>query len=571
MGMRLAWTLFALTLIGCSPLHPQSVTVSPKEITIRQAAGGPLGTGRVVSIVAVGEPVEWTAAVSGDGDAAWVYLSAVSGKTPGSVYVGLVNWRAEVQKPGRYSASVKISARGVSEIVKVEWTVVDSAPGPKFTYLAVPAGCETPAGYPDAALCNPLDQSAIGRFVSPVPGATYVDPNFGAKIKVLTGTGIHHTYSTPNPLSANNTYLMTFPADGTFDILAAATGKAVARKVDGNQNYFWDASDDDSYYTLEGAAIFKYGVKRKKRSKVVDYGKAPYKFSGITRGGTGDTSKDNWISFFAENGSQVCALDISSVKTYCADYSKASGPPFGKIDYSLISKGTDKTSGKRYVVLIAAGAAPGFYSVNAQSGKLDFEFRGPEDMEKAGNHDGVCDPGERCMYPSHADTLEDSAGIQYLVYNSQTEVPCEVSVATYQMNRGPKLMEPAVLGGGRTKVMTLWKCPFPNSPGPDEHVACAKKAPYCVISTVPPLRAAKDAPLRFAHTTEILIFRENALEVRRLAQTRSVPLREEGGESYWSQSHGSISNDASLIVFDSNFGVVNGHRVNVLETGVAKQ
>src|SRR6185295_20220845 len=98
----------------------------------------------------------------------------------------------------------------------------------------------------------------------------------------------------------------------------------------------------------------------------------------------------------------------------------------GKIDYSLMSKGTDKASGKRYVVLVAAGTAPAFFSVNSRSGKLDFEFRGPEDMERGGNHDGVCDPGEKCMYPSHADTLEDSAGNQYLVYNSQTEVPCEV-------------------------------------------------------------------------------------------------------------------------------------------------
>ncbi len=568
--MRIACTLFTVSLIGCSTLQPQSVTVSPKEITIRQVAGGPIGMGRVLTIAATGEPVEWTASASVEGGESWVALSAAGGKTPGSLNVDLVHWRAEAPKPGRYSASVKISARGGSETVKVEWIVVENVPGPKFTYLAGPAGCETPAGYPDAALCHPLDQSAIGRFVAPVPGATYVDPNFGAKIRVLTGIGIHHTYSTPNPLSANNTYLMTFPADGTFDILSAATGKTVARKVDGNQNFFWDASDDDSYYTLEGAAIFRYGVKQKKRTKVADYAKPPYKFTGIARGGTGDTSKDNWISFFAENEKQVCALDIASAKTYCADYSKSSGPPFGKIDYSLISKGTDKTSGKRYVVLVAAGTAPGFYSVNAQSGKLDFEFRGPEDMERAGNHDGICDPGERCMYPSHADTLEDSAGIQYLVYNSQTEVPCEVSVATYQLNRGPKIMEPAVLGGGRTKVMTLWKCPFPNSPGPDEHVACAKKAPYCVISTVPPLRGANDAPLRFAHTTEILIFRENALEVRRLAQTRSMPMREEAGENYWSQSHGSISNDASLIVFDSNFGQVKGHRVNVLETGVAK-
>ena len=127
-------------------------------------------------------------------------------------------------------------------------------------------------------------------------------------------------------------------------------------------------------------------------------------------------------------------------------------------------------------------------------------------------------------------------------------------------------MEPSVLGGGRKKVATLWKCPFPNSPGPDEHVACAKKAPYCVISTVAPIRSAKDAPLRFPHASEILMFHENGLEVRRLAQTRSAPLREEGNESYWSQPHGAISNDGSLIVFDSNFGIVNGHRINILQT-----
>ena len=79
--------------------------------------------------------------------------------------------RGWIQPLAKPSASVKISAGGASETVKVEWNVVDSGPGPKFTYLAGPEGCQTPAGYPDAALCNPLDQSAIGRFVSPVPGA----------------------------------------------------------------------------------------------------------------------------------------------------------------------------------------------------------------------------------------------------------------------------------------------------------------------------------------------------------------------------------------------------------------
>ncbi len=570
MDVRLASSLF-LTLAGCAILHPQSLTISPRQVSLRQVQGGPLAIGTVLTITSPGEPTDWTAVPSTEDGNQWIYLSAAGGKTPGSVYVGIVNYRGETQKQGHYTGTIKIAARGATENVKVDWTVVDPGPAPNFTYLAGPEGCQTPAGYPDAALCNPLDQSPLGKFVSPTPGATYVDPNFGANVKVITGPGIHHTYSTPNPLSANNTYLMAFPADGTFDILATATGKAVARRVDGNQNFFWDANDDEAYYTLDGAAIFKHEVKRKKRTKVVDYGKAPHKFAGINRGGTGDTSKDNWISFFADNEKQVCAFDITKVKTYCADYGKVPGPPYGKIDYSLITKGTDKTSGKRYVILVSAGSAPGFYSVNAQSGKLDFEFRGPEDPESSGNHDGVCDPGERCMYPSHSDTLEDSAGIQYLVYNKQTETPCEVSVATYQINMGPKMMEPAAIGGGRKKVMTLWKCPFPNSPGPDDHVACAKKSPYCVISTVPPLRSAKDAPLRFPHTTEIIVFRENGQEVRRLAQTRSTPFSEEGGESYWSQSHGSIANDGSLVVFDSNFGVVNGHRINILQTGNAKK
>jgi hypothetical protein len=175
------------------------------------------------------------------------------------------------------------------------------------------------------------------------------------------------------------------------------------------------------------------------------------------------------------------------------------------------------------------------------------------------------------MYPSHSDTLEDSAGIQYLVFNKQTETPCEVSVATYQLNKGIDIMEPVVLGGGRKKVVTLWKCPFPNNPVPDEHVGCAKKAPYCVISTVPPIRAAADAPVRFPHTTEIIMFRDNGAEVRRLAQHRSAPLREEGDESYWSQPHAALSNDGSLVVFDSNFGEPKAQRINILQTGVAKQ
>src|SRR5258707_218216 len=169
MGVRLASTLFLFTLIGCSILHPQTLTVSPKEVIIRQAVGGPMGAGRVLSITAAGEPVEWTAVATTDDGVPWIYLTAASGKTPASLFVGLVNYRAESQRAGHYTGTVKITARGATETIKVDWTVVGGAKEPTFTYLAGPAGCETPPGYPDPALCNVLDQSPLGKFAGANP------------------------------------------------------------------------------------------------------------------------------------------------------------------------------------------------------------------------------------------------------------------------------------------------------------------------------------------------------------------------------------------------------------------
>ena len=61
--------------------------------------------------------------------------------------------------------------------------------------------------------------------------------------------------------------------------------------------------------------------------------------------------------------------------------------------------------------------------------------------------------------------------------------------------------------------------------------------------------------------------RENGLEVRRLAQTRSVRFREDGDESYWTMPRAAVSNDGSLVVSDSNFGVRGGGRVTLISTG----
>jgi hypothetical protein len=160
------------------------------------------------------------------------------------------------------------------------------------------------------------------------------------------------------------------------------------------------------------------------------------------------------------------------------------------------------------------------------------------------------------MYTAHADTFEDSAGIQYLVFSNQTETPCEVSTASYQLSKGLNIMQPVELGGGKRKIVSLWKCPFPaNNGGTDEHIGCAKNVPRCVISTVAPFRSATDPPQRYPHATEIILIQGNGIEIRRLAETRSVRFKEEGSESYWAQPRAAISNDGSLVVFDTNFGM----------------
>jgi len=558
----------ALALALAPSLSSQTLNVSQSTLVFRMAATGPLAGAQTITVGANGSaPMNWTATPSQD--APWIYLPSNSGTTPGTLQLSLVDWRAAAQPPGTYTGKVTLTAQGASPVtLNVIWTVAPRRPGPRFSYMSQPQGCTNPGGFPDLALCTVPDEKPPGGFTPPPVGQSYTDQNFGADIKILTGPNVYHTYSANNPLSAHNKYLMTFPSDGSFNVIDAATGQMLFPRVPSNQNFTWDSDNDSVYYYPSGAAIHKHDLSTGADTTLIDYSQDAHKFTSIIRGSTTGASKDNWLSFFAPNEKQVCALDLGNVRTYCADYSSAPGNPYGNIDYVLYSKGIDKATGKRYVILVAGGTNPGIYSVNMAAGRLDLEYRGPEDPDGNGNHDNVCDPGEKCMYPSHSDTMEDSAGTQYLVYDSFSNNPCEVSLSTYQLNKGLSIMQPVELGGGRHKVMTLWTCPFPNTNGgTDDHVGCARKAPFCVISTVAPFRTTSDPPLLFPHATEIIVMRENGLEIRRLAESRSVRFREDGDNAYWAEPRAAISNDGTLVVADSNFGVTSGVRVTAIRTG----
>ena len=515
------------------------------------------------------EPQTWTATLShGTQSEPWLQLSATSGQTPATLSIGIINWRAATIATGKYQGSVTIQSGAASVTVPIDYEVVPANPAPPFTYLAGPTGCSPSPGYPDPPHCVPQPlPTFLGAPLGVVPaGESYTDPNFGARVRAVTPGHVHHEYATPNPLSAHNKYLTIFTHEGTWDILDAATGKTVFRTVPGNQTPVWDATVDELYYYVEAAAVMKRDLRTNKSSVVVNYATQPDHFQRILRGGTGDTSKDNWMSFWAPEEKEICALDLNTVRTYCADYSASQRKlPYGDVDFTLITKGADKTSGKRYVMLVAPPAM-GVFSVDLERGVLKPEFRGPENLEHPGNHNGVCDPGERCMVGSHIDTMEDSAGIQYIVGDAETSGPCEIALNTYQINKGVDLLKQVELGGGRRKIMTLWRC----GPGwVDEHLGCAKAAPYCVVSTQSPLRdpkalaAAKPTP----HANEIIVMRENGLEIRRLALTRAVYYTDAGEGNYWVAPRAAISNDGSLVVCDTNFGEAGAPRILLIQTG----
>lgn len=556
--------LAPLLLFGSSALFGQSLQVSPNQIQIRTLANGPLPNPKVLSIGSSTASLSWSATPSGD--APWISLSAMTGAGPAKVNLSLVDWRAVGQPPGSYSGKITFSAPGATAVVvNVVWTVVPPLPNPKFSYLSPVKGCVATNGYPDPAVCQVPNEKPPGDFQPPALGGSYIDPNFGAKVRIVTGAKVSHTYSSNNPLSATGKYLMILGPNGEGVVDLAAAQPAIS-KVSANQDYFWDSYVDAIYYYPQGTAFIQHDLRTGVESTVIDYAKDGHKFTLVKRGGTTGSSKDNWISFYAPNEKQVCALDLNTVKTYCADYGKAAGLPVGAIDYTLDSKGVDRASKKRYVIVVAGSSA--VYSVNLTTGSLDLEFRGPEATDSNGNHDGICDPGENCINFGHSDTFEDSGGTQYLVFDTFTNTPCEVATATYQLNKKGSILQPAELGGGRRKVMSLWQCPFPS--GTDEHVGCAKNAPYCVISAASPRQTASEAPQRFPHATEIIVMRENGLEVRRLAQSRSVRFKEEGDDSYWAEPRAAISNDGSLVVSDSNFGTLGGGRVTLIATGFGK-
>jgi len=579
-GRRAAWTIApaaAVVILAVALQSQVAAPVSPRQLEFRTVVQGVIAEAHVVNIRSPGG-TQWTATVIQDpaSDPAWLVLNGgngpVTGQAPGKIHVGIRPWMAAAKAAGTYTETIKLDLADGSPIkIPVTWTVVPRLPGPVFRYLAGPAGCRQTRDFPDADTCTVPDEWP-NPLTPPARGESYRDPNFGATVRVLTDPDCAHAYSTPSAVSAGNSYVLVWCSNGPR-VLDSKTGKEIYKPPAHDRSARWDARNDSVYYFMAGPSIQKVDVSARRTSTLIDYSAVARRFTSLQSGGTGDTSKENWLPFWAPNEHQVCALDIDNLRTYCADYTRIPGLPVGLIDFTLVAKGLDRKTGKRYVILVAVPSLAVF-SVNHPAGSLDFEYRGPESPESKGNHDGVCDAGEKCLATPHTDTMEDSSGTQYLVFNSDTQTPCEFSLATYRINAGAKILIDAELGGGRKRIMAIDKC---NGPGPwpkDDHIGCAKAAPYCVVSTTyNVIKNPEDhSPiLRTPHLSEVFLMRDNGAEILRLAQLRSLRFTVEGADGgYWTQSRACLSNDASLVIADTNFSEPHKVRTISVETGIGR-
>ena len=437
------------------------------------------------------------------------------------------------------------------------------------SFYPSPTNCVMVPGYTDPALCTPPDGFPFGSFALPPVGQTYTDPTFGSTIRVISGQNAVHGYSTPSGLSASGRFAAISQNTIQTNIVDTWTGMIVYQRRPGSitaDTLRWDALDDNIYYYFSGTKVFRHRLLENQTDVIADYSTdLTNRFTLIKGGGTGDTSKDNWLGFWAPTEHAVCAINLVTATTYCADYwaqTVVSRVGVDSVDYVLVTKGVDTLSHKRYVLLMASPALAVF-SVDEGARRLTFEYRGgehPADMQGGtkGNGDGICDPNERCMSSPHADTFEAEDGQQYLLATSDLEYPCVRAVTTFRLNAGARYMLDTIAGGGRNTGLVLNRC----GGGVQEnwvsnHIGCAKAVPRCVISTHGPQRSVSDLstpPVYTTHLGEILVMRGNATEFQRLALNRSILWKDDSATMYWAEPRASISSDGREVLWDSNYG-----------------
>ena len=431
--------------------------------------------------------------------------------------------------------------------------------------------------YLDSAWCTCPNQYPMGNFAPPAaPGNSYLDPNFGGKVTLLNTKGF-----ISSGFSAHNKYVMVLDTlSGRCNIISAKDGTMIQSYIvlDAGQHaifgLYWDSCDDETYYVNAGyqkAGFKKVTVGSLSSTVLVDYNKAPYNAPGELMYATNIT-KDNWIAWADGGQKSLGVYDINNNKTYWTHYSLDEGNlPLSTLISVQLSKGYDKVTGKRYVIL-SGNPSLMVYSVDTVSGSLNFEFRGPEDTKYGhgtGNMDGVCNPGEPCYSSIGSDTFEDCDGNQYFIGVGGGWCWYQVNISSWLMRKTPQAALAVELGGAHERLFVIhWE----GDADKNADVRSSNNSPYFVVSTR--IGDANTSHFNSGQTPASIDINSNFGDVMtfglingkygvtRLIKHRSVPYT--GGNLPNCQ----ISNDGSLVLENSNFGYHTIADVLTIETGV---
>jgi hypothetical protein len=495
----------------------------------------------------------WAASVSGTGIARQAFVLT---RTP---------------PVGTYFGDIRVTSAAGLDVIPITLQVVGRTLNPRFTTpVNTATSCRQAPNftgpYPQ---CDVPGISPVGAAASNV---AYADPNFGGFIRMLRSEQTIHAYSSLSAFSASGKYVVVGSTrDQSTMIYSTADRQLVHREVGTNfQGLVWDAFNDDIVYSLRGTSIRAFNLVTRTWSVVVDFNG---RFTSISNGGTGDISKDNWLAFVAEAEKMVCAIDLNSRGTYCRSYGDLTASAnawsrIEKVDFAMISKGVDRISGQRYIVL-AATPLMAVYALNESAGTLELVSRGPEILGyPGGNGNGICDSGqERCLGSRHGDVFESADGQQWYMTAFDFGQPAERALVAFRLN-AQNLGQREELGGGLRKIMML----FPSgSQWLDLHVGCARQASVCAVSLQTTLPSSQGASLSVPpYGGQLLAVYDAGAEIRQLGYHRSIPIKGELSNSYWSTPRACMSPDGRQILFDSNYGRANEQRTFLLDPGFSE-
>ena len=532
----------------------------------------------------------------------------------------LSNYNYYSYLPGNYSGQVEIINTANSSdkvIIPVSYEIVQSNfTNPVFNSITGPVGC----GFVFPVVidtCSSINAKPAGSFVTPSRGQSYIDPNYGAKVTVASDLNGHSNgYSATTSISAKNNNII-YNGDQTHSVnlfrgnpqgtlvdsaMGIYTPSLGYVKWQTPETMWWDSNNDSIFYGMADFSLVKYNAVTKKTIDVIaDLSQAPYNLASFQTGGTADINKYNFLPFFDFIGNNVGVININKKEVYIRSMSLDDGNvPIndgnqygedGGIDFMLLAKDYDKTTGKLYMIT-ASNPCMAVYSIDTINKKLDFEYRGPERFGPGfSNGDGNCDPGESCFGAPHMDSFEDDQHNQYLLYASPRNDYYRGVIGVYLINKGDDIYKDALIGGGFTPLLCFYVPPasfssnVPFCQDADFHFGGARNAPVAVISNYTHGRPKHPNYYNYFGVEKgditILVATGGKFNLRRLCKHRNIPWSSYGNldlttmplnenwhdSGYTASPRANLSQDGKLVLYNTNFGdPQNGMGIAVAET-----